>query len=330
VLVDEAEVTVRAGKGGRGAVSFRREKFVPKGGPDGGDGGKGGDVLVRSSSRVRTLVDFKRRRVFKAADGKPGAGQNMSGAFGKDCVLMVPVGTVIRSGRGGEILADLDGEDGCVVVAKGGLGGRGNARFKSPTNRAPRHAEEGRPGEEKALFLELKLIADVGLVGIPNAGKSSLLRKVSRARPRVADYAFTTKSPVLGTVVVDEFFSFVMADIPGLIEGSHLNRGLGHRFLKHIERTRVLVFLLDVSVGDPRLQLRRLRRELREYSGRLLEKPSLTVLNKIDLLGPPAERESAGPGESVAEYMISALTGEGIPELLKGLKETLQGLEEER
>ena len=326
MLVDEAEVYVCAGKGGNGVVSFRREKYVPKGGPDGGDGGRGGDVILRARAELRTLVDFTSRRRFRAPNGKHGSGKNMSGAEGEDCVLAVPVGTVVRESREGPFLCDLDVDGKSVVVARGGSGGRGNARFATSTNRAPRRAEAGRAGEEKTLFLELKLIADVGLVGLPNAGKSSLLRNVSRARPRVAPYPFTTKTPVLGTVRVDELFSFVMVDIPGLIEGSHRNKGLGHRFLKHIERTRLIVFLIDASVPDPGSQLRQLTFELGSYSKKLAEKPSITVINKIDLF--PQEEDMVRIQDQVQSpsHRISALTGEGVPELMGILKDKLVAL----
>jgi GTP-binding protein len=329
VLVDEAEVRLRAGKGGNGVVSFRREKYVPKGGPDGGDGGRGGDVVLHADAQLRTLVDFASKRLFRASNGRHGSGKNMSGADGDDCILKVPVGTIVREAGTDVLLSDLDEDGKRIVVARGGIGGRGNARFASSTNRAPRRAETGKPGEEKTLFLELRLIADVGLVGLPNAGKSSLLRKVSRAKPKVAPYPFTTRNPVLGTVKVDDLFSFVLADIPGLIEGSHQNKGLGHKFLKHIERTRLLVYLLDASVPDPLSQLSQLEFELGSYSRTLAKKPSMLVLNKIDLLT-QADADSLLPGQKRGEcWRISALTGQGVPELTTMLKERLVALEEE-
>ena len=246
-FIDEVKIYVKAGDGGNGAVAFRREKYVPFGGPAGGNGGKGGDVILYADPGMNTLVAFRRKRHFKAGRGGHGGGQNRQGAAGKDCRIPVPVGTVVRDAETGQILADLVEPGQEVVVARGGRGGRGNAAFASPTNQAPRFAEKGAPGEERWLILELKLIADVGIIGVPNAGKSTLLSVISAARPKIADYPFTTLSPNLGVVTVN-FHDFVVADIPGLIEGAHKGAGLGDRFLRHIERTRLLIHLLDLSL----------------------------------------------------------------------------------
>jgi GTP-binding protein len=314
VFVDFAKIAVKAGDGGNGCVSFRREKYVPKGGPDGGDGGDGGDVIVEADEHLATLLDFRYRHRFAAGRGGHGQGANRAGKRGEDAVIRVPVGTLIRDGDTGQVIADLVGHGQRVVVARGGKGGRGNARFATPTHRAPRESEPGQPGEERTLELELKVLADVGLVGLPNAGKSTLLSRLSAARPKVADYPFTTLTPHLG-IVRGSDLSFVMADIPGLIEGAHEGKGLGIQFLRHIERTRVLVFVIDIAAGSPAETYGVLCRELGSYSPALLAKPRLVALNKIDLVAGHAARNSSfAPGVPVCA--ISALTGEGLGQLV--------------
>ena len=323
-FVDEATARVQAGNGGRGSASFRREKFVPLGGPDGGDGGRGGSVYLRAAVGLNTLADFRIARTFKAAHGAPGAANDCAGRSGADLYIPVPIGTVVRDADTQEQLGDLtrDGEE--LLVARGGKGGWGNQRFKSSTNRAPRQFGPGLPGEKRSLEFELKVIADVGLLGLPNAGKSTLIRAVSAARPKVADYPFTTLHPNLGVVSVGLHRSFVMADIPGLIEGAAEGAGLGVRFLKHLQRTRLLLHLVDIAPPDPEADpardARMLVAELKKFSRELAAKPRWLVLNKRDLL-PPAEAEKRaraivrrlrwrGP-----HYLISGATGEGTREL---------------
>jgi len=318
VFFDEATITVRAGKGGNGCVSFRHEKFVPLGGPDGGSGGSGGSVYLRANKGLNTLVTFTKRRHFGAEDGGPGLGKGMQGRNGEDVYVEVPLGTVVRDQASQEVLGDLTIHDQVLLVARGGRGGRGNQVFKSPTRQAPGFAEKGEPGQERTLALELRLIADVGLVGKPNAGKSTLLASVSAARPKIADYPFTTLSPNLGVVEVGEH-SFVMADIPGLIEGAHEGAGLGLAFLRHVERTRLLVHLLDGASADPLADYRAINRELALYSQELAAKPQIVVLNKMDL--PEASEHYASlqqalEGEVEQLAAISALTKEGVRELL--------------
>jgi len=322
MFVDEALIWVKAGDGGRGCVSFRREKYVPRGGPDGGDGGKGGDVILEADPNLKTLLDYRYKREYKAQNGEPGKGKNQHGKDGKPLILKVPVGTIVKDAQTDKVIADLSKPFERLVVARGGKGGRGNARFATPIRQAPHFAEPGQPGEERWLKLELKLLADVGLIGFPNTGKSTLLRKISRARPQVAPYPFTTLRPYLGVVRFEDK-EFIVADIPGLIEGAHKGIGLGNQFLKHIERTRLLVHLIDISNGEEALELyEKIRNELKLYKEDLLEKPELVVLNKIDL---PQVREKV---EKVKEafqkrglpfFAISALTGEGIEELLRGI-----------
>lgn len=286
-FVDEALIHIKAGDGGNGCISFRREKYVPKGGPDGGDGGKGGDVYLMATSSKQTLLDFHYRRFFKAKRGQHGRGKNQHGRGGEDLHIYVPVGTLVKDALSGEILMDFT-EDGQVwLAARGGRGGRGNARFATATNQAPRFAEEGEKGEERHLKLELKLLADVGIVGFPNAGKSTLISVISDARPKIADYPFTTLTPQLGVVYVDRDRSFVVADIPGLIEGAHRGVGLGLQFLKHIERTRVIVHLIDISsisLSDPFRPYIAIREEMGKFKAELLEKPEIVVLSKTDLI----------------------------------------------
>ena len=320
-MIDQVEVEVQAGDGGAGAVSFRREKFVPRGGPDGGHGGRGGHVIVVANGQINTLRRYRRQRQFRAEGGAPGGTNNRHGRDGSDLVLEVPTGTVVsRIAEGEEAaarVADLAETGQGVVLAEGGHGGRGNASFKSPTNRAPRVAQRGEPGEDVRLLLELRLIADVGLIGLPNAGKSTLLAQLSAARPRVAAYPFTTLEPNLG-VVANGWEEFVVADLPGLIEGAADGAGLGHDFLRHITRTRVLVHLIDGAEPDPAAAYEMVRRELGAYSEGLLERPELIVINKLDLAAVAerrAELATAFATRGVEAAFISAASGEGIEEL---------------
>jgi GTP-binding protein len=315
-FIDEAMIDVEGGRGGSGVVSFRREKYVPKGGPDGGDGGKGGDVVIEVDSNLSTLQDFRYRTRYRAERGEHGSGNNRTGAEGEDVVLRVPRGTLVRSAETGELLDDLTRPGQRSVVARGGRGGRGNAFFVRATRQAPRHAQEGEPGESRRIRLELKLLADVGLVGSPNAGKSTLLSRVSAARPRIADYPFTTLTPNLGVVAPDAERSFVMADIPGLIEGASEGRGLGVRFLRHIERTRVLCFLIDVLSPDPITEYEGLKAELRAWSPALLELPRIVAWSKADLADPPSGVDFP---DANATHVISSVTGRGLDALANDL-----------
>jgi GTPase len=319
MLIDLARIHCQAGRGGAGCISFRREKFVPKGGPDGGDGGKGGDVWLEVDAHVRTLLDAREQPQYRAGGGRAGSGNNRTGKNGEDLVVRVPPGTVVKDAASGEVIADLVAAGQRFRAARGGRGGRGNARFATPTHQAPRRADPGEEGEERTVELELKLIADVGLVGLPNAGKSTLLSRVSRARPKIADYPFTTLEPNLGIVALDPGRTFVVADLPGLIEGASQGKGLGLQFLRHVERTRVLVFLVDAASADPPGEKAMLEREIAGYSIALTEKPSLTVLSKADLLPP---EEHAGAAERIGlpgAHLISAHTGEGMKDLLEAL-----------
>jgi GTP-binding protein len=323
LFVDYAEIEVAAGNGGRGAVSFHREKYVPKGGPDGGDGGKGGDVLIKASSNMSTLLDFRYKKKFKAQHGQPGGKNNCFGKDGKAITIELPVGTIITDLDSGRRLADLTEGGQEILICRGGKGGRGNTHFKSSTNQIPRKAEDGAPGEKRRISLELKSIADVGLVGFPNAGKSTLLARLSAAHPKIADYPFTTKVPNLGIVPLAGYRSFVMADIPGLIEGAHLGKGMGTQFLRHIQRTKVLVYLLDVTSENPKRDYDVLRGETESFDPKLIEKPSLIVINKIDLV---SERPPLMPNFDEIDgeiYYISAATGENIDGLLKALARIL-------
>jgi len=333
VFFDEAKIYVKAGDGGNGCVSFRREKYVPLGGPNGGDGGKGGDVYLVANPRLNTLINFKHRIHFKAQRGGHGRGKKQKGRQGEDLFIEVPPGTVVRDADTGEFIADLTEPGQRALVARGGQGGRGNAAFATPTNQAPRIAERGEPGQERWLYLELKLIADVGIVGMPNAGKSTLLSVVSAARPKIADYPFTTLEPNLGVVTLDDYTSFVMADIPGLIEGAHAGAGLGHEFLRHIERTRIIIHLLDGASPDPLADYEGINEELALFDPELARKPQLVVLNKMDLpqaqaLWPSVERAMKERGQRVMS--VSAVTGEGVREMLGAVAEMLESLPREK
>ncbi|MFH1008168.1 MAG: GTPase ObgE [Candidatus Latescibacterota bacterium] len=320
MFIDHAKILIKAGNGGNGCLSFRREKYVDRGGPDGGDGGDGGDVVFRGDKNLSTLMDLRYKQQYKAQRGLNGQGKNKYGIGGQEIEIRVPLGTLIKDAQTGEVLADLTEDGKRTVVARGGHGGRGNARFATPTNQAPRRIEKGTEGEEKTLEVELKLIADVGLVGYPNAGKSTLLSRLSAAHPRIADYPFTTLKPALGIVSYDNFGSFVMADLPGLIEGSHEGKGLGFQFLRHIERTRVLVFLIECTSPDPEHDLTALQEELRLFSPKLMEKPWLVALTKVELLG-EAEREKLVPKEALR---ISSVAGIGLNELIFAIKALLE------
>jgi GTP-binding protein len=321
-LVDYAEISVKGGNGGKGCVSFRREKYVPKGGPDGGDGGDGGDVVIQVDTHLTTLLDFRYKRYYKAENGNSGGGALKHGKKGNDIHIKVPPGTIIRDLDTGKILGDLTKKGQKVVVACGGKGGRGNAHFKSPTLQSPRNSESGTKGEERRLSLELKLLADVGIVGHPNVGKSTLLSKLSSAKPKIASYPFTTISPNLGMVKLEDHESFVLADIPGLIQGAHQGKGLGTEFLKHIQRTRLLLYLLDVTSKDVKGDYQALIKEIRLFDPLLYQRPKMVALNKIDLL-PHAKRAKINDGEITICY-ISALTGRGLEGLLKTIKAKLK------
>lgn len=328
MLIDRAKIYVKGGDGGRGCVSFRREKFVPKGGPDGGDGGRGGSVILEAAAGLATLVDFKYRQHLRAGRGGHGEGARRTGRSGADLVVPVPAGTVVRDAATGRLLADLVEPGQRVVVARGGRGGRGNARFATPTHRAPRRAEPGEPGEERWLEVELRLLADAGLVGLPNAGKSTLLRRVSSARPRVGAYPFTTTDPVLGAVELPDGRGFVLADLPGLIEGASQGAGLGHDFLRHIARTRVLIHVVDVAAGPDVVERYRIvRRELQRYDPKLAGRPALVALNKVDLPEGRARVEvarAALAAEGVQALPVSGATGEGTDALLAAIADRLE------
>ena len=337
MFIDEAKIRVKAGDGGNGCMAFRREKFVPRGGPSGGDGGKGGDVIMESSERHNTLVHFRFNPEYKADRGRHGEGANKTGRDGGDVTLKVPVGTIVYDDESGEKVFDFSAPDQRIVIARGGRGGRGNARFATSVHQAPREHEPGRPGEEHTYRLELKLLADVGLVGYPNVGKSTLISRISAARPEIADYPFTTLEPNLGVVAVGDAkdeISFVVADIPGLIEGAHTGAGLGTQFLRHIERTRLLVHLVDVSDSSGRpdviKDVKVIMKELTSFGAGLKEKPMIMVASKIDV----ADKEKLAKlkryckTHRVKLYEISAITGKGIEQLKYAIAEAVQSMRE--
>ena len=321
-FIDEVLITVRSGDGGKGCVSFRREKFIPRGGPDGGDGGKGGSVFFRATERLATLLDFKYRRLFRARNGDPGRGRSQTGKNGKDIVIEVPAGTLVYDEETREEIADLvrDGQE--VLILEGGQGGKGNQHFATSTNRAPRMAQPGIPGEEKRLRLSLKSLADIGLIGLPNAGKSTLLSRITTAKPKIADYPFTTLSPNLGVMTLAEDKKLTVADIPGLVEGASEGKGLGHRFLKHIERTRLLLHVMDITYSPVRSLLEDffvVRKELEDYHVNVAAKDQMVVLNKIDLYSSQhrdvTKVRKALQDLGLEAYPVSAVTGEGLEEL---------------
>ena len=338
-FVDEATIRVKAGNGGHGCLSFRREKYVARGGPDGGDGGDGGSVYLVASDATNTLADFSVARKYSAGNGQPGAGQNRTGRSGDDRDVVVPCGTIVYDVDTGETIGDLTDVGQRLKVAEAGRGGLGNTRFKSSTNRAPRKTTQGTPGEARHLRLELKLIADVGLVGMPNAGKSTLIRTLSAAKPKVADYPFTTLYPNLGVVYVGPLQSFVMADIPGLIEGASQGSGLGIRFLKHIQRTRLLLHLVDIApideAADPAVEFRAIEGELENFSADLATKPRWLVINKTDLLPEDAVADArnglvAELGWSGPVFEISAATGAGTEQLAQAVIRELERMDERK
>ena len=320
MFIDEVTIFVKGGNGGDGSVSFRREKYVPRGGPNGGDGGKGGNVILQVSEGIDTLLDITSKVKFIAEDGAKGQNSNKNGKDGKDLIINIPKGTLVKDLKTGRIIKDLKRIGESIRIARGGKKGRGNTHFKSPTNQAPRFAEEGRRGQERWIKLELKLIADAGIIGLPNAGKSTLLARISSARPKIADYPFTTLQPQLGIVELEDYKRLVFADIPGLIEGAHSGLGLGNTFLRHIERTRVIIHLIDISATDPLEAYRMVRKELTLFSSKLSEKAEIIAINKADIL-------DAKIGLKIAEdlsrklskpvYTISAVTGKNVKDIIK-------------
>jgi len=334
MFVDEVKIFVKAGSGGNGCISFRREKYVPRGGPDGGDGGNGGSVILVASSSIRTLLDFRYHPHYKAEDGTNGRGSNRKGKDAPDLILKVPAGTTVYKDSG--VLSDLTKNNQRIVIAGGGRGGRGNRRFKLRNNRVPRVAEQGMPGEKTTVTLKLKLIADVGLVGYPNAGKSTLLSRISNARPKIAEYPFTTLAPNLGITVLNSGSvegSFVVADIPGIIEGAHEGKGLGSRFLRHIERTGLLVHIVDISGYDGKLPedlYALLRSEIRSYSRALASKDEILVANKMDLPGSETKLRELRAKIKKRIYPISAVTGKGVDRLLCAISKKIENYEKEK
>lgn len=326
-FIDEAEIYIQAGNGGRGCVSFRREKYVPKGGPDGGDGGKGGDVTIIGDRRLSSLLDFKYKRNYIAERGQHGKGSNWHGKDGKPIIIHVPIGTVIKDADTGDVIEDIIKDAHEILIAKGGRGGKGNAHFVSSTFQAPRFAQPGEEGEERHLKLELKLLADVGIIGFPNAGKSTLISHISKAKPKIADYPFTTLMPHLGVVKVGDYANFVIADIPGLIEGAHKGKGLGIKFLKHIERTSIFIHLIDLSPyseREPKKDFEIISKELIAFNPDLKNKKQVAALNKIDI--PEAKERLPNilkffKTKGIKAFAISAVTGEGIPELVRYVAE---------
>ena len=330
MFIDRAKIRIIAGDGGNGCMAFRREKFVPRGGPSGGDGGRGGDVYIECSDRVNTLLHFQYKRIYRAQRGRHGEGSNRHGRDGEDITILVPPGTQVFREPAQELIHDFSAVGEQVKVAAGGRGGRGNARFATSVNQAPTRAEPGMPGEEMDLSLNLKLIADVGLVGYPNAGKSTLVSRISSAKPKIADYPFTTLTPHLGVVKLDDFQSFVVADIPGLIEGAHEGHGLGDQFLKHVERTRVLVHLVDISNAerDPVAAYEAIVRELALFNEDMLKRKQMVVASKIDVLDDPVRLEKLKTmcaARDLPFYEVSAVTGAGIKELIGALARILRG-----
>jgi GTP-binding protein len=324
---DEASITVQSGDGGRGCLSFRREKYVPRGGPDGGDGGKGGDVILRSTSRRRTLYPFQLKRQFKAKNGAHGQGKQKTGKNGQDLIIEIPPGTLVKDAESNQVLKDFTAADESYIVVRGGKGGLGNARFKTSTNRSPRYAQPGEAGQFRELKLELKLLADVGIIGLPNAGKSTLISKISSATPKIGDYPFTTLTPTLGVVETEWGEPFVVADIPGLIEGAHQGAGLGTQFLRHIERTRILIHIVDagsIDPDDPLDAYETVNTELGSFNAQLAQKPQIVVLNKMDLTG---TKDAADAFIDALHHepaiLISAIKRKGVKKLISRILELL-------
>ncbi len=313
MFIDYAKIHVIAGQGGSGCLSFHREKYAPKGGPDGGDGGRGGSIILIGNKQLRTLQDYSYRREYRAKRGQHGRGSNQHGKGAPNIELEVPLGTIVRDEQTKEVIADIVRHGQRVAVARGGRGGRGNARFATPSHQSPREWEVGQPGQERWIELELKLIADIGLVGLPNAGKSTLLSRISAARPKIAAYPFTTLEPNLGIVKYHDFINFVVADIPGLIEGAHEGKGLGHQFLRHIERTRALAYVIDLQDENPRQTLNTLQKELKEYSAALAQKPYMIVLTKLDTLAEAPDLSAFT--DKVPQPAISAVRGDNLDQL---------------
>jgi GTP-binding protein len=333
-FIDEAKIYVKAGDGGKGCVSFRREKFVPRGGPNGGDGGKGGDVIIKASSSHRTLLDLKYQQHQTAKRGQHGEGSNKTGRSADDLVVIVPVGTLLKDADTDEVLADLTVDGQTFIAGKGGIGGRGNARFATAKNRAPRFAQEGMPGDERRLLLELKLLADVGIIGMPNVGKSTFITKVSAARPKIADYPFTTLTPNLGVVRIGEYETFVIADIPGLIPGASQGLGMGIRFLRHVERTTLLLHILDITKdSDPWTDFEAITGELAQFSPELAQKPQIVGINKLDLpltQGRIKKEIDKFREKGIEILTFSAVTGEGIKEAVGEIARKLQATEKDQ
>jgi GTP-binding protein len=335
-FVDYVKIYVKAGDGGRGCVGFRREKYVPRGGPNGGDGGRGGHIIFQATEELNTLLDLRYHREYRAERGQHGMGKKMHGKDGEDRIIPVPVGTVIKDAETRDIIADIDRDHMSVAIAKGGRGGLGNAHFATSVNQAPRYAQPGEEGEERWLVLELKLLADVGLIGLPNAGKSTLLSAISAARPKIADYPFTTLIPMLGVVKLEDYRSFVVADIPGLIEGSHKGVGLGYQFLRHVERTSILLHLVDISEtgdGDPVKNLEKINKELELYSPALVQKTQAVVGTKLDIAG-NGERLSRlktyCKHEEMVFFPLSAATGKGVRDLISYLSVRVKETKDEK
>ena len=328
MFIDYAEIEVTAGKGGNGAVTFRREKYVPKGGPSGGNGGNGGNIILKADPNLFTLLDFRYKKKYKAQNGQPGGNSRKDGKCGEDIFIKIPVGTIVKNTQTGKVIFDMNKPGQEVILAKGGKGGKGNSNFATPTNQAPRIAEPGKEGNSLKIILELKLIADVGLVGFPNAGKSTLISKISAARPKIADYPFTTLTPNLGIVKYKEYKSFTVADIPGIIEGAHEGKGLGLKFLKHIERTRILLFLIDITTDNYQKCYDILFNELKSYSKKLAEKKKIVSLSKADLAGDldikKIMKKKLKNSDSPV-LVFSSATGQGIQELLDYLWQELSG-----
>lgn len=331
-FVDYVKIYVKAGHGGRGCVSFRREKYVPKGGPNGGDGGRGGHVIIKATRDLNTLLDLKYQREYKAKKGQHGMGKNMHGRDGEDMIINVPIGTIIKDADTLETVADFDKQDAQVTAAKGGRGGLGNSHFMTATRQAPKFAQPGEPGEEKNLLIELKLLADVGLIGLPNAGKSTLISVISSAKPKIADYPFTTLIPNLGVVKLKDYKSFVVADIPGLIEGAHKGSGLGFQFLRHVERTSIILHLVDVSdvpETDPVADLEKINNELKLYSPELLKKPQAVVGSKTDIAIEKNRLDELSKHcrkNKIDFFPISAATGKGIEKLISYLARKISAI----